>query len=164
MESKLNWLDEVVVVNESTDERLPGDLSIYRSEGDACSYLEPWWVEKNEGFAFSASGLRLILGLGHAGEVIVARREECAEGPEIVLGWLQALAQTTLQARNRVAQNGRAILSRAEEEGALPDTVEGLVAYISFPWVAPRDWLIPSCLLLLASIAALLIYLLIKVI
>ena len=106
--------------------------------------------------------MRLVLGVGSSGEVIIVRREECPEGPAIVLSWLQALAQTTLQARNRVAQNGRAILSCAEEESALPTTVEGLLAYIGFPWVAPRDWFIPSCLLLLALIAVLLALILTK--
>lgn len=159
----LNWLDEVVVLNESRDESVPGDVSVYRSEGDALRDIEAWWVENSEGFAFTATGVRLVLAVGPSGEVIVAHREECPEGPAIVLGWLQALAQTTLGARNRVAQNGRAVLSYAEEEGALPTTVEGLLAYIGFPWVAPRDWFIPSCLLLLALIAILLVLVLVKV-
>jgi hypothetical protein len=92
----------------------------------------------------------------------VARREECAEGPAIVLGWLQALAQTTLEARSRVAGNGRAVLSRAEEEGSLPSSVEGLLAYIGFRWVSPRDWFVPGCLLLLGLIAVLLVLILVK--
>jgi hypothetical protein len=94
--------------------------------------------------------------------VIIARREECPEGSAIVFRWLQALAETTLEARDRVAQNGRAILSRAEEEKALATSVEGLLAYIGFPWVAPHDWFIPACLLLLALIAALLLLILVK--
>lgn len=162
MVAALSWLDEVVVLNESKDENVPGDVSVYRSEGDAFNHIEAWWVENSEGFAFSASGVRLILGIGSSGEVIVARREECPEGPAIVLGWVQALAQTTLDARNRVAQNGRAVLSRAEEENALPVTIEGLLAYIGFPWVAPRDWFVPGCLILLALIAGLLVLILVK--
>lgn len=164
MVTALDWLDEVFVLNESRDESVPGDISIYRSEGDGCGAIEAWWVENSEGFAFTATGVRLILGVGVFGEVIVTRREECSEGPAIVLSWLQALAQTTLEARNRVAQDGRAILSRAEEEGALPTSVEGLLAYIGFPWVAPRDWIMPGCLLLLALIAVLLVLILVKLV
>lgn len=159
----MSWLDEVIVVNESKDERTPGDVSIYRSEGDAFTHLEAWWVENAEGFVFTASGVRLILGVGLSGEVIVARREADPEGPDIVLGWLRALAQVTLEARNRVAQNGKAILSQAEEQGALPTTLEGLLAYIGFTWVAPRDWFMPSCLWLLITVAVLLVIILINV-
>ena len=161
MATALNWLDEVIVLNESKDEKAPGDVSVYRSEGDAFDDVESWWVENSECFAFTATGVRLILGV-ESGAVIVIQREECADGPAIVLGWLQALAQTTLEARNRVAQNGRAILSRAEEGGALPTTVEGLLAYIGFPWVTPRDWFIPGCLSLLVLIAILLVLILMK--
>ena len=162
MNDALNWLDEVVVVNESKEESVAGDVSVYRSEGDAFNDLEASWVENSEGYVFSVTGVRLVLGVGSFGEVIVTRREECAEGPAIVLGWLQALAEVTLEARNKVARNGRAILSRAEEEAALPSTIEGLLAYIGFPWVAPRDWFMPGCLLLLGAIAVLLVLVLIK--
>ena len=159
----LNWLDEVVILNESKDENVPGDISLYRSEGDALNDIEAWWVEDSEGFAFSATGVRLVLGVAPSGEVIVVRREECSEGPAIVLGWLKALAQSTLESRNRVARKGWAILSCAEEERALPTSVEGLLAYIGFPWVAPGDWFVPGCLLLLALIAVLLVLILVKV-
>jgi hypothetical protein len=162
MAAALNWLDEVVVLNESKWENVPGDVSVHRSEGDAFNAIEAWWVENSEGFAFSATGVRLRLGVGPSGEVIVVRREDCPEGADIVRGWLQALAQTTLEARNRVAENGRAVLSQAEEERALPTTTEGLLAYIGFPWVAPQDWFIPGCLLLLAVIVGLLVLILIK--
>ena len=160
---RLNWLDEVVVINDSEDERYAGDVSIHRSEGDALSGLEAFPVAQGEVHAFTASGVRLTLDI--SGEVVfISGREECPDGPEIVLSWLQALARTTLEARIRVAEGGRVILSRAEEEGALPDTLEGLLAYNGFPWVAPRDWFVPSCLLLLAIIAALLTFLAVKVI
>lgn len=162
MADTLNWLDEVIIVNESKDERVAGDVAIYRSEGDALSAMEAWLVADGGVHAFTASGCRLVLDI--SGEIVfVSHSEECPEGPELVLGWLQALARTTLEARKRVAEAGRVILSRAEEEGALPHTVEGLLAYIGFPWVAPRDWFLPSCLLLLVTIAALLLYILIEV-
>lgn len=157
-----NWLDEVVVLNESKDENSPGDVSIHRSEGDALAGLEDWWVENSEGFAFTASGVRLVLAVGPSGGVFVERREACPEGAAIVLGWLQALGRTTLEARHRVAREGKAVLTGAEEEGVLPETAEGLIAYIGLPWVRPRDRFVPGCLLLLALIAALLLLILVK--
>ena len=162
MSAPTNWLDEIVVVNESKEERLPGDVTIHRSIGDACEALEHWWVKNGEGYAFTASGVRLVLSAEEGGLITVAYREECSEGPALVLSWLTSLAETALQARRKVAQNGRAILSEAEEAGALPTTTEGLIAYIGLPWIAPRDWFIPGCLALLTTIAVLLAALLIK--
>lgn len=162
MSAPTNWLDEIVVVNESKEERQSGDVSIYRSMGDACAALEHWWVRNGEGFAFTASGVRLVLSAEQGGPVTVASQEECPEGPAIVLSWLVSLAETTLQARRKVAQDGRVILSEAENAGALPTTVEGLIAYIGLPWVAPRNWFMPSCLALLAIIAVMLAALLTK--
>ena len=157
MATALNWLDEVIVLNESRDESVPGDVSVYRSVDEGCRAIENWWVENSEGFAFTATGVRLVLGVNAAGEVIVSRREECAEGPAIVLSWLQALAQNTLEARRRAAKKGKTILSRAEQVDALPKSVEGLLAYIGFPWLATRDWFAPGCLLLSALIAVVLV-------
>lgn len=162
MTAEASWLDDIVIVNESAEERRPGDVSLYRSVGDACEALEYWWVKNNEGYAFTASGVRLVFAAEPKGLVTIARREDCPEGPAIVLSWLESLAETTLEARKRVAQNGRAILSEAEEQGALPATTEGLIAYIGLPWVAPRDWFMPGCLALLATIALLLAAVLIK--
>ena len=164
MEKAPSWLDEVVLVNESNDERVAGDLTLHRSEDEVCLHLEAWWVEQGKGFAFSASGLRLVLGVGEKGEVIVAARERCAEGPEIVLGWLRALAERMLELRNEAARDGRALLSRAEEQGVLPETVEGLIAYVGLPPLQRRDWFAPSCLLLLATIAGLLVWILVEVV
>lgn len=166
MAVRSTWLDEVVILNDSDgtsiEESMPGDVSIYRSEGDALNGVEPWAVEHSQIFAFNAAGKRLVLGLGSAGQVIIVRREDCPDGPEIVLKWLTSLAQNTVDARARVAQNGRVVLSGYEEEGALPTTIEGLIAYIGFPWTSPRNWLAPGCLLLLAVNAALCIALLWK--
>ncbi len=155
MKQALDWLDGVVVVNESKDENLPGDVAIYRSEGDACAAFEDWWVKSSEGHAFTATGVRLILKIGPSGEVIVDRRETCAEGPTIVRLWLQALALTTLEARKRVASQKRAHLSSAEVEALLPTSIEGLIAYIGFPWTPPRSWFVPGCLVLLLLVIAL---------
>ncbi len=162
MNDPTNWLDEIVVVNESKDEQLAGDVSLYRSVGDACEALEYWWVRNGEGYAFTASGIRLVLAAEENGLVTVASREECAEGAAFVLSWLMSLAEAALEAHKRAAQNGRAILSEAEEAGSLPTTVEGLIVYIGLPWTSPRDWFLPGCLAFLAAITLLLAAILIK--
>jgi hypothetical protein len=162
MAEPLNWLDEVIIVNESADERVPGDVSVYRSENEALIGIESWWVKDGEGFAFTATGVRLTLGIGPFNEVDIIGREPCPEGPEIVLGWLHALAVATLEARSRAAATGRVFLSEAEEQGALPATVEGLLAYTACPRIPGRDWLPIGCTLLLAVIAVLLMLILLK--
>lgn len=166
MSARPTWLDEVVILNDSDgtsiEESMPGDVSMYRSEGDALRALEPWAVKDSQIFAFNAAGKRLVLGLGSAGQVIVVRREDCSDGSEIVLKLLTSLAQTTVDARVRIAQKGKVVLSGYEQDGALPTTIEGLIAYIGFPWTSPRNWLAPGCLLLLVLNAGLCIALLWK--
>jgi hypothetical protein len=166
MSERSTWLDEVVILNDSDgtsiEESMPGDVSIYRSEGDALRALEPWAVKDSQIFAFNAAGKRLVLGLGSADQVIVVRREDCSDGPEIVLKLLTSLAQTTVDARGRIAQKGGVVLSGYEQHGALSTTIEGLIAYIGFPWTSPRNWLAPGCLLLLVLNAVLCIALLLK--
>ena len=41
------------MLNDSKDENVPGDVSIYRSEGDAFNDIEDWWVENSEGYALA---------------------------------------------------------------------------------------------------------------
>lgn len=132
MKSGRGWLADVVLVNESHDVRAPGDVLLFRSAGEACRYLEGWWVEDEEGFVFTAAGERLDLGVDNSGDVVVERREPCADGETIVLGWLRASAAARLATRRSRAARGRAVLSAAEERGDLPGTVEGLIAYIGF--------------------------------
>lgn len=157
-----SWLDDIVIVNEGPSGGVAGDIAIYRSEGDACTALEPWWVRDGEGQAFTAAGTRLILDVDASDRVIVSCREPCDEGAEIVLAWLQSLAHRTLEWRVEAAGKGRAILSPAEEQGILPGTVEGLVAYIGFRWVSSNDWFATGCLLLMLVITGLLVAILVK--
>lgn len=76
--------------------------------------------------------------------------------------WLEALVQTTLSARRLVASEGKAHLSEAEIAGVLPTSVEGMIAYIGFPWVPPNTRFALGCLALLATIATLLIVLVVR--
>jgi hypothetical protein len=126
------WLSDVVLLNESNAETRAGDISVFRSAGEACGALEPWWVQDREGFAFTASGDRLTLGVDDRGRVIVAKREQMDGGATIVLGWLRASAEAVLGARRSKAKKGKAFLSPFEEQGRLPASAEGLIAYVGF--------------------------------
>jgi hypothetical protein len=127
-----SWLNDIVVVNESRDETVPGDVQVFRSAGEACRYLEHWWVEDGEGYAFTAAGERLTLGVDESNRVIVIELAPAVEGPAIVNRWLRAYADGTLEARRAKAGKGGAILSTSEELGQLPTSIEGLIAYVGF--------------------------------
>ena len=112
-----NWLDDIVVVNESRDEVTAGDVSVFRSAGEACNRLEHRWVDNGEGFAFTATGERLTLGVDEKNQVTVTGRQLAPEGTEVVLGWLRAYAATVLDTRRAKATKGNVKLSRSEERG-----------------------------------------------
>ena len=126
------WLCDIVIINESREEGIAGDIAVYRSVGEACRAVEPWWVEGREGYAFTASGDRLIFGVDAFNRVVVNGRERCAEGPQVVERWLNAHAASVLEARKHRAQKGTDILGRCEEQGLLPKSVTALIAYSGF--------------------------------
>ncbi len=125
-----NWLSEIVVLNESSDEAVAGDVSIFRHAGDACAHLEYWWVEDKEGFAITAAGHRIELGVGPKREVVVATVEEVPSGANVVRAWLHSLANAVLAARTSKAKKGKLRLTPSEVHGHLPTSSEGLIAYI----------------------------------
>ena len=127
-----DWLTDIVVLNENRDEATAGDVSVFRSADDACGWLEHWWVENGEGFAFTATGERLTLGVDERDRVIVVDRQATPHGPEIVHGWLQAYATAVLEARRVKAARGKLDLTPSEVLGQLPTSIEGLVAYVGF--------------------------------
>jgi hypothetical protein len=126
------WLADIVVVNESRVAAIAGDVSVYRSAGEACRALEHWWIEGDEGAAFTASGERLTLGVTGSGMVSVTGHQAMEGGPGIVRGWLQHAATAVLEARRAKAPKGKVVLSRSEEAGQLPASLEGLIAYVGF--------------------------------
>ena len=125
------WLSDIVVVNESDDEGCAGDISVFRSVGEACRYLEHWWVTEHRGFAFTATGERIGLGV-QDGAVIDIKCEAVPEGETIVLNWLRHSAAAHLDARKAKAAKCKAALGKGEQNGILPDSIEGLIAYIGF--------------------------------
>jgi len=132
MENHQQWLNDIVLINESNDESVAGDVGIFRSVGEACRYLEDWWVRDQEGFAFTASGERLVLAVHASNRVVVNRREVCTNGQTVVQNWLKHSAASVLAARTIRSTKGKVALAPFEESGQLPDTVEGLIAYVGF--------------------------------
>ena len=84
-----------------------------------------------EGFVLTATGEQAKLGLKD-GRVVPIGCEPLVGGGAIVERWLTAAASTVLAARRERAQRGRAVLSPSEQKGALPTSLEGLLAYIGF--------------------------------
>jgi hypothetical protein len=125
------WLHDIILVNDGPKTLEPGDVSVFRSAGDACSYLEPWWVEERHGMAFNAFGEKVSLGTDDS-RVVVKGYQRHPDGEEIVLCWLNYSARAILEARLHKAAKGKLRLGEAETKGVLPTSVEGLVAYVGF--------------------------------
>ncbi|MXO86516.1 hypothetical protein GRI38_10815 [Altererythrobacter aurantiacus] len=125
------WLRDIIVINDSRGIANAGDVTLFRSAGEACRYVEPWWVKEDQGFVLTADGQKVTLGIDGR-DVIVRRYEDFPDGRAIVLRWLQYSAQAILTARRHKAQSGKILLGETEASGILPATVEGLIAYIGF--------------------------------
>lgn len=127
------WLHDIILVNDTGrgDDVDPSNVDVFRSAGDACCYLEPWWVEERHGLAFTAAGDQVMLGVDGGG-VVVDGYEPRADGQQIVLRWLRHSAQAILDSRRHKAAKAKVRLGRAEAEGILPTSVEGLIAYVGF--------------------------------
>jgi hypothetical protein len=128
-----NWLHDLVLVNDSADESQPGDVSVFRTFTDARSYLEHWG-EEPELAVFSGAGEKLLVEADASGNVRISRRESRADGQEIIISWLRRSAETMLaERRRRAGKRWRPVhLGEMEAHGVLPQTVEGLIAYLGF--------------------------------
>jgi hypothetical protein len=84
-------LDQIALVNESDDPRVLGDLSIFPTIEEACSWLEHWWVEDNEGLVLTANGARVVLRVVSANNTVVAAGvEPYPQGAELARSWLES--------------------------------------------------------------------------
>ena len=128
-----NWLHDIVLVNDSPNEAIPGDVAIFRNFADARSYLEHWGEEPGRA-AFSGAGEKLLIEADRHGNVSIMRREPRADGELIIRSWLNRMAQALLETRRyRAGKRWRPEnLGEAETQGILPETVEGLIAYVGF--------------------------------
>lgn len=131
MSNAPNWLDDVIVVNESGDPTVATELQIYRNEGDVGRQLEHWYVSDVEHLALTGTGRKAILGL-QGKLVVVERVEPFVEGPAMLNDWLRATAHQLLSVRTERARKRKGRLGNLEAKGILPESVEGLIAYIGF--------------------------------
>jgi hypothetical protein len=126
-----HWLDDVIIVNESSDPEIAGDVQIYRNEGDVGRQLEHWYVSDVEHLALTGTGQKAALGL-RGKLVVVDRVEPFPAGPSLLSTWLEATARHSLSVRTERARKGQTQLGALGARGVLPTTTEGLIAYIGF--------------------------------
>lgn len=131
-----SWLSDVAVFNESEQYDVPGDISIYRNIEEMCSGMEAWMVEDG-GIGFSLNGLGQTIKLEMDGEQAVGSIVVETKPDQITLAiWLKHAAKGVQEARLIKSRKKPWLLwsppaiGTAEAEGALPDTIEGLLAYI----------------------------------
>lgn len=131
-----SWLHDVAVFNESPENALPGDISIYRSIEEMCSGMEAWMVEGG-GIGFCLNGLGQAVQLYSEGDQAVGSVvDEAKPDLDTLTIWLRHVAKDVQQARLAKCNKrswftwSPTILGKAEAQGSLPDTVEGLLAYI----------------------------------
>lgn len=125
------WLAQVVVVNDNTDISVGGDVSIFRNGMEACTHLEPWWVEAGEGLALTGTGERVVFGIDGP-RVVIVRCEPYGEGMALLNNWLRHAAIGVLATRMKRARTNRAALTADEARGEVPRSIEGLIAYVGF--------------------------------
>ncbi len=132
-----SWLSDVVVLNESHHFDQPGDVAVFRNLEDMCDRLEHWFVEQNLGFAMSGVGIPVELSTDGR-RVFATIVDQQKARPETLKNWLMALATSVHDARVQQAAKRRwqpfgsvTNLGLAEKAGVLPQSIEGLIAYVS---------------------------------
>jgi hypothetical protein len=85
-------------------------------------------VEGRYGLAFTGAGEEVVFGV-QGQRVVLNEFKARPDGQQIVLRWLQHRATAILAARRHKAAKGKVQLTPTEEEGVLPKSFEGLVAY-----------------------------------
>ncbi len=131
-----NWLHDIAVLNESRQFQIANDVSVYRTLHDLCIELEPWFVEEKFGFALTGSGLRIELTTD--GKQVFAQVDpEQGAHEDILNTWLQEAAKELRYSRIERSQlrgwgfKRPISIGCAERNGALPESTEGLLAYIA---------------------------------
>jgi hypothetical protein len=131
--SEIRKLGEVVIVNDNRDPLVPGDVSVFRTELDACRYLEPWWVEEGGGLALNAKGERLDFGVSEDGlRVVVAARTPLPEGQGIAVRFLRARAEAVCAARRKRNTPSRGVRAENGLMQEPPSDLEGLITYAGY--------------------------------
>lgn len=133
---KASWLYDVAVFNESEDYAVPGDVLVYRNIEEMCSGMEAWMVEDG-GIGFCLNGLGQTIKLDMIGEKAVGLVDDASEPDLATLqSWLKSAAQNVRDARAIKSRKkprffwSPPTLGYVEAQGVLPETIEGLIAYI----------------------------------
>ncbi|MEP3636352.1 MAG: hypothetical protein ABJN14_03725 [Paracoccaceae bacterium] len=134
-----NWLSDVAVSNLNDEYDLPGGITVYRNIEELSSRTYEWMLEE-DGFptvGFHLNGLGQTIKFEMDGEKVVGSVVDTAKPDLVTLTmWLRYHAENIHEDRLLKSQKkGRLFwtpptLGKAEAEGVLPDTVEGLLAYI----------------------------------
>jgi hypothetical protein len=119
-----------VVVNESDDVHVAGDVQVYRNATDMSHQLEHWYVDVPH-LALDGLGRRAVLG-STGDRIIIERLEDYADGRALLQTWLLSTARSRQAARAERARRKHFVLGAAETSGTLPTTIEGLIAYVGF--------------------------------
>ena len=100
-----------------------------------CGYLEQWFVEEKLGYALTGNGIPVELttdGKRVFGTVLSDREPSV----DVLTDWLVHYAEAAREARIHKSKKRPSIFTTstniglAEKDGALPQSVEGLLAYI----------------------------------
>jgi len=129
------WLSDVVVLNESRSFSTPGDVHVFRNMEDMCGYLEHWFVEEKHGYALTGNGypVELTTDGKRVFGTVLSDREPSAD---VLTDWLVHYANAVREARIHKSKKRPTLFATptniglAELEGVLPQSVEGLLAYI----------------------------------
>ena len=135
-DQSVSWLSDVAVFNESQEYAVPGDVSIYRNIEELCSGMEAWMVDDG-GIGFALNGLGQTIELEMDGENAEGVVVDASESDLATLKiWLRSAAESVQEARAIKSRKkphffwSPPSLGNAEAQGVLPNTVEGLLAYI----------------------------------
>ncbi len=134
--SPSSWLSDVVILNENREYRAAGDVDVFRSLGDACRYLEPWYIEQEMFFTLNGLGQAIEFSVEN-NMVVGAVNGVSRPDADTLKVWLVTTAGHVFEARkHRSVKRGvfstPVLLGEQESKGVLPQSVEGLIAYIGF--------------------------------
>jgi hypothetical protein len=124
------------VLNEGSSFFIPESVEVFRTLADMCATLEPWYVEEKCGYALTGSGVPIELttdGISVSCKVLDDEKPET----DVLTCWLAHSANSLREARLYKSKRrglffvNRPTLGSAEQEGLLPHSIEGLLAYIS---------------------------------
>lgn len=129
-----NWLKELIVVNELMavdDPWLAGDVLIFQSALALQNWMPPHWISEVAHFALSGAGDRVVLA-ARGNKIIVERTEDYPQGLDMLREWLEPTAKRIHQMRADAYKKTKVATGSLLPDGEMPQSLEGLIAYIGF--------------------------------